>query len=48
LNKLVPPWISTKLFCHGDAKVGGKGTEEEEKVQEHDGVVGSFKTVCRS
>ena len=23
--KVVPPWIWTKLFRHGDAKVGGKG-----------------------
>jgi len=25
-HKAVPPWIWTKLFGHGDAKVGGKGT----------------------
>jgi len=25
-NKAVLPWIWTKLFRHGDAKVGGKGT----------------------
>ena len=24
-NKVVPPWIWTKLFRHGDAKFGGKG-----------------------
>ena len=25
-DKVVPPWIRTKLFRHGDAKVGGNGT----------------------
>jgi len=25
-NKVVPSWIWTKLFRHGNAKVGGKGT----------------------
>jgi len=40
-NKVVPPWIWTKLFRHATQKL-------EEKVQEHDEVVESSRTDCRS
>ena len=40
-NKVVPPWIWTKLFRHGDEKL-------EDKLQQHDEDAEWSKTGCRS